>query len=150
MVPSIFHRISMLQYEKSSSASRYLSGSWRLLRVGLRSPPILSQLVDLQQAADSAQNLQVGTNPGDTFSLFDGSISGTVEECSKDQKLVWKWRQSSWAEGVFSTCNIAFTENGAGRGSTLVFIHISMDFQQCESAYTFSRPSDAAKCMLHL
>jgi activator of HSP90 ATPase len=58
--------------------------------------------------------VQVGTNAGDSFSLFDGSISGTVEECSKDQKLVWKWRQSSWADGVFSTCNIVFTENGTG------------------------------------
>ncbi len=59
--------------------------------------------------------LQVGTNAGDTFSLFDGSISGTVVECLRDQKLVWKWRQSSWADGVFSTCNVVFAENGTGQ-----------------------------------
>mmetsp|Transcript_24202 Transcript_24202/g.64839 ORF Transcript_24202/g.64839 Transcript_24202/m.64839 type:complete len:361 (+) Transcript_24202:14-1096(+) len=64
---------------------------------------------------------QVGTKPGDPFSLFDGSISGTVVDFVPEQKIVWKWRQSSWAEGVFSTCTLTFSDNGPG--STRLSVH---------------------------
>jgi activator of HSP90 ATPase len=46
--------------------------------------------------------------------LFDGSIVGKVISCEKNEKLVWEWRQSSWAADAISTCMLTFKEDSPG------------------------------------
>jgi len=57
---------------------------------------------------------QVSTDAGAAFSLFDGSITGKVVSCEMNEKLVWEWRQSSWAAGTFSLCTLTFKEDAPG------------------------------------
>jgi len=57
---------------------------------------------------------EVGTAPGARLVLFDGSITGETVSCTQNEKLVWLWRQSSWAEGKMSTATLTFDQTAPG------------------------------------
>lgn len=61
---------------------------------------------------------EVGTAPGSKLVLFDGSITGETVSCMPHEKLVWLWRNSSWASGCMSTVTLTFDQTGPG--TTLV------------------------------
>eukprot|EP00285_Hemiselmis_virescens_P014990 CAMPEP_0173378580 /NCGR_PEP_ID=MMETSP1356-20130122/1726_1 /TAXON_ID=77927 ORGANISM="Hemiselmis virescens, Strain PCC157" /NCGR_SAMPLE_ID=MMETSP1356 /ASSEMBLY_ACC=CAM_ASM_000847 /LENGTH=294 /DNA_ID=CAMNT_0014331689 /DNA_START=11 /DNA_END=895 /DNA_ORIENTATION=- len=57
---------------------------------------------------------EVGTEPGQKLSLFDGSITGETVSCTPNEKLVWLWRQAAWPEGKVSTVTMTFEQTSPG------------------------------------
>lgn len=51
---------------------------------------------------------------GGKFMMFDGSIQGENLDLAPGEKLVQKWRFSTWSEEVFSTVTITFKEPEPG------------------------------------
>lgn len=53
-------------------------------------------------------------SPGGPFSWFGGSVEGVFEELAPGQRLVMRWRFSTWADGCFSKVVITLKEPDAG------------------------------------
>ncbi|KAK8952563.1 hypothetical protein KSP39_PZI003641 [Platanthera zijinensis] len=59
-------------------------------------------------------NARIAKEVGGQFSLFDGSITGEIEELQEGRLIVQKWRFSSWADGIHSTVRLEFNEPELG------------------------------------
>jgi len=60
---------------------------------------------------------QISGEKGGKFSLFGGAVTGENVEIDMPNKLVQKWRFSSWPEGHYSTVTLEFEEKN---GKTIV------------------------------
>eukprot|EP01114_Cavostelium_apophysatum_P021778 TRINITY_DN7687_c0_g2_i1.p1 TRINITY_DN7687_c0_g2~~TRINITY_DN7687_c0_g2_i1.p1 ORF type:complete len:335 (-),score=88.03 TRINITY_DN7687_c0_g2_i1:31-1035(-) len=54
----------------------------------------------------------MGSNQGDKFKLFGGSVQGENVELIPEKKIVQKWRFSSWPENHYSTVTIELDDKG--------------------------------------
>lgn len=52
-----------------------------------------------------------GAQPGGTFELFGGNVSGEYTELVKPKHIVQKWRLAQWPAGHYSTLSIWFDQN---------------------------------------
>ncbi|KAJ4359628.1 Co-chaperone [Didymosphaeria variabile] len=52
-----------------------------------------------------------GAQPGGTFELFGGNVSGEFTELEKPTHIVQKWRLAQWPAGHYSTLSIWFDQN---------------------------------------
>ncbi|ERN11128.1 activator of 90 kDa heat shock protein ATPase homolog [Amborella trichopoda] len=59
-------------------------------------------------------NAKISKDVGASFSLFDGSITGVIEELQEGKLIVQKWRFGSWPEGIHSTVRLIFEEPEPG------------------------------------
>lgn len=53
-------------------------------------------------------------HPGGRFSLFGGNVTGEFVEVRANERIVQKWRASSWPEGLHSVVTIKFEESSGG------------------------------------
>jgi activator of HSP90 ATPase len=87
-----------------------------------------SKFQKVESFSDAAKSLDVAAHPavisrepGGTFSLFGGYVTGRQLELVVNQRIVQAWRSGSWAPGVYSIVRFDLTEVG---GSTkLVLTH---------------------------
>lgn len=63
----------------------------------------------------------ISPEPGGTFTLFGGQITGRHIELVPAKRIVQAWREADWNPGVFSL--VTFTLDPRGSGTTLVFTH---------------------------
>ena len=52
-----------------------------------------------------------GAQPGGTFELFGGNVSGEFTELQEPTHIVQKWRLAQWPAGHYSTLSIWFDQN---------------------------------------
>jgi activator of HSP90 ATPase len=64
---------------------------------------------------------QISKEPGGSFALFGGYITGRQLEFVPDTRLVQAWRSASWKLGAYSIVTWTFTP--AGKGTTLALDH---------------------------
>jgi len=62
----------------------------------------------------SQSEAQITLKEGEPFSLFHGSITGTIEKIVPGERLVQKWRFTSWPEGHYSTVDFRFEPSNSG------------------------------------
>jgi activator of HSP90 ATPase len=63
---------------------------------------------------------RIEPQPGGTFSLFGGRVTGRILELVPNQRIVESWRLESWPAGVYSTVRIELTPTPIG-------IHLTLD-----------------------
>ena len=56
-----------------------------------------------------------GAQPGGTFELFGGNVSGEFTELQEPTHIVQKWRLAQWPAGHYSTLSIWFDQNDYNR-----------------------------------
>ncbi|KAI8825876.1 activator of Hsp90 ATPase [Fimicolochytrium jonesii] len=79
---------------------------------------VFETLLDKQRVqAWSRGNAEIGREVGSTFRLFDGNVSGSLEEVVVGKKIVWKWRQKQWPAEHHSIVTLDLTE---GRDNTVL------------------------------
>lgn len=59
-------------------------------------------------------NAKISKEVGGEFMIFDGSVTGINQEIQEAKLIAQKWRFASWADGVYSTVQIAFDEPESG------------------------------------
>jgi activator of HSP90 ATPase len=62
---------------------------------------------------------QIGTEAGDSFTMFGGAIEGRNVELVPNKLVVQAWRAKSWPAGIYSIAR--FELNGKGKETRLVF-----------------------------
>lgn len=82
----------------------------------------------------STKPAMISAEPGGTFFLFGGYISGRHVELVPNQRIVQAWRAMSWEPGVYSIARFELTEQAGG--TKLVFDH--RGFPTGESAHLAS------------
>ena len=65
---------------------------------------------------------EIHREPGGTFSLFGGQITGRNVELIPDKRIVQAWRAASWPEGVYSIARVELEAQGSN--TRMVFDHI--------------------------
>jgi activator of HSP90 ATPase len=56
----------------------------------------------------------IGRNVGETFSIYEGDITGTNLELEPDRKIVQSWRYSDWPKDHFSKVTFSIKEISTG------------------------------------
>jgi len=64
---------------------------------------------------------EISTQPGGTFTLFGGYITGRQLELAPNTRIVQVWRAGSWPPGAYSIARFELSEDGAG--TRMVFDH---------------------------
>jgi len=80
-----------------------------------RSGDIYESLIDQRRVESYTQSpAKIEPRPGGSFEMYGGNISGTFIELVSKEKIVQKWRVSSWPEGHFSkvVMNLEDTPDG--------------------------------------
>jgi activator of HSP90 ATPase len=72
-------------------------------------------------AAPGAKPTFISPEPGGSFTLFGGYITGRNLEMQPGRLLAQAWRTAAWAPGEYSVVRFALTQNGDG--CALVFDH---------------------------
>jgi activator of HSP90 ATPase len=62
---------------------------------------------------------QIVSEPGGTFSCFNGMITGRNIELIQDQRIVQAWRVGNWPEGLYSIVRFELTAQGPETKLTL-------------------------------
>ncbi|XP_047330392.1 activator of 90 kDa heat shock protein ATPase homolog [Impatiens glandulifera] len=62
----------------------------------------------------SQSNAKISKEIGGSFSIFDGSVTGTNVELEEGKLIVQKWRFGSWADGILSTVRLTLEETEPG------------------------------------
>ena len=65
-------------------------------------------------AAWSRSHVANDAAAGDSFSLFDGNVSGEYTKVEKDSKIVMRWRFKSWPDAHYSIVNLTFAQTSGG------------------------------------
>lgn len=76
------------------------------------------QRVETLSAAVKSLNLgyhpaKIGRQPGWSFSLFGGYITGRQLELVEDKRIVQAWRVGNWDPGIYSVVRIGLSKQGA-------------------------------------
>jgi activator of HSP90 ATPase len=61
----------------------------------------------------------ISTEPGGSFSLFGGYITGRQIELKPNERIVQAWRAASWAEGAYSIVTMNFSSANGTTGIAL-------------------------------
>ncbi|XP_047338395.1 activator of 90 kDa heat shock protein ATPase homolog [Impatiens glandulifera] len=59
-------------------------------------------------------NAKISKEIGGSFSIFDGSVTGTNVELEEGKLIVQKWRFGSWPDGILSTVRLTLEEPEPG------------------------------------
>lgn len=78
---------------------------------------IYDLLLDPQRMSMVTGGATIDRNIGGSFSLFNGSVSGSIVELVAESRIVERWRFSSWPEGHFSLVTIELSTKA---GDTVV------------------------------
>jgi activator of HSP90 ATPase len=83
-------------------------------------------VVKLSAAMQSTKSLgdkpaEIGREPGATFTLFGGYLTGRQIELIPDQRIVQVWRAGSWDRGAYSIARFELVEQGSG--TKIIFDH---------------------------
>jgi uncharacterized protein YndB with AHSA1/START domain len=73
---------------------------------------------------------EIGREPGGTFALFGGYISGRQVELVVNERIVQAWRTGSWDPGSYSIARFVLVESGGG--TKIVFDHTGFPKGQAE------------------
>lgn len=73
---------------------------------------------------------EIGREPGGTFALFGGYITGRQVELVADERIVQVWRAGSWDVGSYSIARFVLVESGGG--TKIVFDHTGFPKGQAE------------------
>lgn len=89
----------------------------------------LSAAVKSGMAANT-EATRISQDPGGSFSLFGGIISGRHIELIPYERIVQAWRTSDWEAGVYSIAKFALVEEGAN--TRLIFDHTGFPVGQAD------------------
>jgi activator of HSP90 ATPase len=64
---------------------------------------------------------QISRDPGGTFAIFGGYVTGRHIELVPGERIVQAWRNGSWKAGIYSIVKFELTEDAAG--TRLIFDH---------------------------
>ena len=67
-------------------------------------------LLDSNRMSMVTGGAQIDARVGGAFTLFSGAVTGFTTELVPGERLVQRWRFSSWRTGAFSTVTVALTE----------------------------------------
>ena len=73
---------------------------------------------------------EIGSEEGDSFSLFGGMITGRNIELVPNERIVQAWRAGNWEAGVYSIARFEFKERG--NETLLEFTHTAFPEAQGE------------------
>lgn len=73
---------------------------------------------------------RISPEPGGTFTLFGGIISGRHIELIPNERIVQAWRTSAWEAGVYSIAKFVLVEEGAN--TRLIFDHTGFPSGEAE------------------
>jgi len=73
---------------------------------------------------------EIGREPGGTFALFGGYITGRQVELVPHERIVQVWRAGSWDPGSYSIARFVLAESGGG--TKIVFDHTGFPKGQAE------------------
>nr|CAB3220661.1 activator of 90 kDa heat shock protein ATPase homolog 1-like [Phallusia mammillata] len=62
----------------------------------------------------SRSPVQQDAASGETFTLFDGNVSGEFTSLARDSKIAMRWRFKSWPDAHYSNVTINLTQNSDG------------------------------------
>jgi len=80
-----------------------------------RSGDIYESLLDQRRVESYTQSsAKIDPKPGGTFEIYGGNISGIFIELVKNEKIVQKWRVSTWPEAHFSHVVMTFEDTPDG------------------------------------
>jgi len=84
-------------------------------KFGARPSEIYQALMDPRRIeAYTQSSVQIEPKEGGKFALFGGNVTGEFVELKPDEKIVQKWRTSTWPEGHYSTVTIKLSEGKKG------------------------------------
>jgi len=84
-------------------------------KFGARPSEIYQALMDPRRIeAYTQSSVQLEAKEGGKFALFGGNVTGEFVELKPDEKIVQKWRTSTWPEGHYSTVTIKLSEGKKG------------------------------------
>lgn len=89
----------------------------------------LSAAVQSGMAA-GADATRISPEPGGTFTLFGGIISGRHIELIPNERIVQAWRTSAWDAGVYSIAKFVLVEEGGN--ARLIFDHTGFPVGQAD------------------
>jgi activator of HSP90 ATPase len=92
-----------------------LTDSAQFHKVVLLSAAATTGMVTIKQPAE------ISKQPGGTFSLFGGYVTGRHIELIPGERIVQAWRNGSWAAGIYSIARFELAEDPAG--TKLIFDH---------------------------
>lgn len=79
-----------------------------------RARDVYETLLDERRVkAFTQSNASIAAEKGRAFSLFDGAVTGVVQDLVPNELIIQKWRFSNWPDGVYSTVSRWLTV-GAG------------------------------------
>jgi uncharacterized protein YndB with AHSA1/START domain len=81
----------------------------------------LSAAVSSGMVPATAKPAEISPEPGGTFSIFGGYISGRQIELVPGERIAQAWRTARWNPGFYSVAKFELTEEGGG--TKLVFDH---------------------------
>jgi activator of HSP90 ATPase len=73
----------------------------------------------------------ISRDPGGTFTLFAGVISGRHIELTPNERVVQAWRPNHWKPGIFSVARFQLSDQGSG--TKLVFDHTGFPKGEAQS-----------------
>jgi len=84
---------------------------------------VFEALMDPEKHAKfTGATAEIQRKPGGKFSLYGGSLTGSVVELEKDRLIVLDWRASDWPSGHYSRLSLSLNPLHGGRGTQLSLI----------------------------
>lgn len=106
----------------SSSKSKSISTKTIDLKIKLRGPleEVFSCLLDSNRVSMFTQSpTTLSAQPGSSFSLYSGTITGEIVSVDANKKIVQKWRMKDWPEGHLSEVTMEFASTKDGTSLSL-------------------------------
>lgn len=84
-------------------------------KFGARPSDIYEALMDPRRVeAYTQSSAQIESKEGGKFALFGGNVTGEFVQLVPNERIVQKWRTSTWPEGHYSTVTIELSEGRKG------------------------------------
>jgi uncharacterized protein YndB with AHSA1/START domain len=117
---AISHAAGAIHQERSFKASR------PRVYAALTVTAQFDHVVQLSEAMRTGMKLgtlptALHNEPGGSFTLFGGHITGRFVELVRDARIVQAWRVANWAPGIYSIAKYDLSDEGTG--TKLVFDH---------------------------
>jgi activator of HSP90 ATPase len=117
-VPSTPATTASTTTSSSSSSSTSVTKTTKVEfndKFGARPSDIYEALMDSRRVeAYTQSSAQLETKEGGKFSLFGGNVTGEFVQLVPNERIVQKWRTSTWPEGHHSTVTIELSEGRKG------------------------------------
>eukprot|EP01126_Amoeba_proteus_P037693 TRINITY_DN38_c0_g1_i11.p1 TRINITY_DN38_c0_g1~~TRINITY_DN38_c0_g1_i11.p1 ORF type:complete len:252 (-),score=34.10 TRINITY_DN38_c0_g1_i11:183-938(-) len=100
-------------------------------------PPLFESFIDERRVSAYTQGpAKISPQPGGSFEMFGGAVSGQILSIETNSKLVQKWRFNTWPKDHYSEVTMEFLDQGGRTQITLLQTGIpSQDFDRTKSGW---------------